>query len=167
MLGIEPSGQWMRNSAVDNPRFLATTISNFNGWTNPLPSSDYAQAKPLTISRAQFTFESRCASCHTIGGGDRIGPDLQGVTGRRDAAWLARYIREPEQVRTEGDPTAALLFAKYNRVGMPNLRLGDEDVSLLMGFLKTQDRAPDRRPPANAKAEDQKPADPGHHHHKP
>jgi protein SCO1/2 len=31
MLGNEPTGQWMRNSAVDNPRFLATTITRFMG----------------------------------------------------------------------------------------------------------------------------------------
>src|SRR5437879_2984910 len=31
-LGLTRRGQWMRNSAVDNPRFLATTISNFRGW---------------------------------------------------------------------------------------------------------------------------------------
>src|SRR4051812_8586433 len=35
MLGDEPGGQWMRNSAVDNPRFLATTMTNFFGWKTP------------------------------------------------------------------------------------------------------------------------------------
>ena len=33
MIGNEPTAQWMLNSAVDNPRFLATTIRNFlTGW---------------------------------------------------------------------------------------------------------------------------------------
>src|SRR5439155_11916083 len=32
MLGNEPTGQWMRNSAVASPKYLATTISNFMGW---------------------------------------------------------------------------------------------------------------------------------------
>jgi len=31
MVGNEPGGLWMRNSAVDTPHFLATTIGNFLG----------------------------------------------------------------------------------------------------------------------------------------
>lgn len=167
MVGIEPSGQWMRNSAVDNPRFLATTISNFNGWKTPVPVTDYAEATPLTISRAQATFESRCSACHTIGGGDRIGPDLKGVTERRDPAWLARYIREPDKVRAEGDPTATLLHAKYKQVGMPNLRLDSEDVTMLIAYLEAQGGALKPKSVTNATAAKQKGSHPAHHHHKP
>jgi len=140
MLGIEPSGQWMRNSAVDNPRFLATTIRNFNGWPDA-PARDYAHAKPLDISRAQYVFESRCASCHTIGGGDRIGPDLLGVTQRREQRWLMRYLREPERVLAERDPAAVALFAKYKQVRMPNLGLGDDDIASLIGYFDSHDQA--------------------------
>jgi mono/diheme cytochrome c family protein len=43
-------------------------------------------------------FETVCIACHTIGGGVRIGPDLQGVTERRDRAWLVRFISDPERV---------------------------------------------------------------------
>lgn len=167
MLGIEPSGQWMRNSAVDNPRFLAATISNFNGWSNPLAATDYAQAKPLAINRAQFTFDSKCASCHAIGGGDKIGPDLRGVTGRRDPVWLTRYIREPDKMLAEGDPTAVMLFAKHKQVVMPNLGLGEEDVTLLIAYLDAQDRAIKARPVANASAAGHKTSHAGHQHHQP
>src|SRR5919199_2361125 len=38
MIGNEPTGQWMLNSAVDNPRFLAATITNFLvGWKGGRP----------------------------------------------------------------------------------------------------------------------------------
>jgi protein SCO1/2 len=141
MIGIEPAGQWMLNSAVDNPRFLASTIRNFNGWPDPLAARDYAQARPLEVSRAQYTFESRCASCHSIGGGERIGPDLLAVTRRRDPRWLARYLREPDKVLAEGDPIATSLFEKYRRVAMPNLRLGDEDIAQLIAYLDAQGKA--------------------------
>jgi protein SCO1/2 len=141
MLGIEPAGQWMLNSAVDNARFLATTIRNFNGWPDPQPGRDYAQARPLEVSRAQYTFASRCASCHSIGEGERIGPDLLGVTQRRDRRWLARYLREPDKVLAERDPVATSLFEKYKRVPMPNLRLGDEDIAQLIGYLDAQGKA--------------------------
>ena len=138
MLGSDANGQWMRNSAVDNPRFLAATMANFFGWQDVVRTDSYAQARPLDIGRAQFTFESRCASCHTIGQGDRIGPDLGQVTARRSPAWLARYLKEPEKVLAEGDPTAVQLSNRYQPVRMPNLRLGDEDVAALIRYIDDQ-----------------------------
>lgn len=144
MLGSDTTGQWMRNSAVDNPRFLAATMAGFFGWQGVVPTDSYAQARPLDIGRAQFTFESRCASCHTIGAGDRIGPDLGQVTTRRNPAWIARYLKEPDKLRAEGDPTAMQLSARYPQVRMPNLRLGDEDVAVLISYLDTQGKAAEK-----------------------
>lgn len=141
MLGSDSNGQWMRNSAVDNPRFLAATMAGFFGWKDVQPTQSYAQARTLDIGRAKFTFESRCASCHTIGQGDRIGPDLSQVTVRRSPAWVARYMKEPEKVLAEGDPAAVQLFKRYKQVGMPNLRLGEEDVAALISYIDEQDKA--------------------------
>lgn len=138
MLGNDPTGQWMRNSAVDNPKFLATTMANFYGWKEVVATTSYVQATPVNISKAKFVFDSRCSSCHTIGGGDRIGPDLLGVTDRRDPAWLRRYLKEPEKVLAEGDPVATALFEKYKRVNMPNLNLGADDIATIVSFLATQ-----------------------------
>ena len=47
-----------------------------------------AQAAPLGQDpvAGQQTFQSVCVSCHTIGKGKLVGPDLAGVTERRDAA---------------------------------------------------------------------------------
>lgn len=160
MLGNEPSGQWMRNSAVDNPRFLVTTMNSFFGWKDKTLTQDYAQAKPLDISRGQFTFQSRCASCHTIGGGDLIGPDLMGVTQRRSADWLRRYMREPDKVLAEGDPVATQLFDKYRQVRMPNLRLGDDDLTMLTSYIEQQEKAGKARATANNAG-----AGDGHAHH--
>jgi protein SCO1/2 len=141
MLGNDVTGQWMRNSAVDNPKFLATTMANFYGWKDVVPTTSYAQATEVNISKARFMFESRCASCHTVGGGDGIGPDLAGVTSRRDPAWLRRFLKEPEKVLAEGDPIAKSLFEKYKRVNMPNLNLGTDDVSTMVTYLAAQSDA--------------------------
>ena len=33
LIGNEPTGQWMRNGATDNPKFLATLIGDWlNNW---------------------------------------------------------------------------------------------------------------------------------------
>jgi len=137
MIGNEPSGQWMRNSAVDNPRFLAKQIGNFLRWKDQEPGQSYAVLRePPKVDGGEYLFRSRCATCHTIGGGDRIGPDLANVTGRRDRSWVGRYIVEPDKMLDERDPIAVELFAKYKNVRMPNLSLGASDVAVLLAHIE-------------------------------
>src|ERR1041385_5699616 len=88
MIGNEPSGQWTRNAATDNPRFLTSTITTLvDGWNShkTAAAKSYAQAVPLNITdRGQYLFATRCAACHTIGHGTKIGPDLLSITSVRD-----------------------------------------------------------------------------------
>ena len=139
MLGNEPTGQWMRNSAVDNPRFLATTITRFMGWPSQQPGRSYAELTQLpNIDAGAYFFQSRCAACHTVGKGDAVGPDLAGVTTRRNRAWLVRYLRAPDQLLAEQDPIAVALLAKYQDVPMPNLRLSDGEIATVLTYLEAQ-----------------------------
>jgi protein SCO1 len=135
-IGDEPSGRWMKNSATDNPRFLAATMETFLGWKPAQPQPSYALASPVKIGNGQYVFQNGCASCHTIGQGDKIGPDLLGVTERRDADWLTRYILVPNEVLAAGDPIATDLFKKYKNVRMPNLGLARDEVADLLGYIK-------------------------------
>jgi protein SCO1/2 len=154
MVGNEPTGQWMRNSAVDNPRFLADTMGNFLGWRDPNRGKSYAEARPLTIDKGQFLFQSRCSACHTVGQGDKLGPDLLGVTSRRERTWLASYIMSPDKMLAERDPIAVMLFEKYENVRMPNLSLGTTDVGDLLLYLDSQSshpRQPARKESASAR----------------
>ena len=145
MVGDVPGGQWMRNSAVDNPQFLATTIGNFLGWRDTKSGKSYEEARPLSVGQGEYLFGSRCAACHTVGQGDKMGPDLAGVTLRRDRAWLARYVAEPDKMLAEGDPIATALFEKYKNARMPNLRLGSADVNAVLTYLETKSSAPRSR----------------------
>jgi protein SCO1 len=142
MMGNEPSGQWMRNSAVDNPRFLAITMSNFFHLKIPLPTQSYASLQQLPkIDQGAALFKSQCAACHTIGGGEGIGPDLANVTKRRDRRWVTRYITEPDKVLNEKDPVAVELFKKYKNVRMPNLSNGPDEVAGLIDYIEKQSQA--------------------------
>jgi protein SCO1/2 len=142
MLGNEPAGQWMRNSAVDNPRFLAVKIAEIAGWQDNRPGQSYAAAAKLPVEKqAQYLFANRCGACHTIGQGDKVGPDLLGVTTRRDRTWLTRYLTEPEKMLAEGDPVATGLFEKYQSVRMPNLSLDRDDIALLLSYLEARTSA--------------------------
>lgn len=136
MIGDEPNGQWTRHSAVDNPRFLAARMGSLLGWRpDPKAEQSYADARPITASNGERLFASKCSACHSIGKGDRIGPDLAGVAKRRERGWIARYIAAPDEMLATGDPVAVALFGKYQEVRMPNLKLGLSDVGDLVAFL--------------------------------
>jgi len=152
MLG-NGTGQWMRNSALDNPRFLVASIRNFMGWRDSNPGKSYAEARPLRLEQGKYIFGSQCFPCHTIGQGDKVGPDLLGVTTRRERAWLARYILAPDEMLDAGDPVATALFKKYKSARMPNLRLGSADVAAVLSYLEAQSsvqREPRRRESASS-----------------
>ena len=67
-------------------------------------SANRNEAVKLNIDKGQYLFATRCAACHTIGNGDKVGPDLLGVTSVRDRAWLTRIIVEPDKLIDEKDP---------------------------------------------------------------
>lgn len=140
LVGNETTGQWMRNSGLDNPQFLATTIGDWlNSWQNARKDmKSYAEAPKLTLDRGEYTFRNHCAACHTIGKGDNVGPDLAGVTSVRDRTWLAKFIYAPDKMLASGDPIAKQLFAKYKNMPMPNLSLTSEDVMVVVDYLAKQ-----------------------------
>jgi len=86
-------------------------------------------------------FEAKCASCHTIGGGRLVGPDLQGLTDRRDRAWVERFIQAPDEVLASGDPIAKQLLEEYG-APMPNLGISDAQLAALVAFLGFEQQAP-------------------------
>jgi protein SCO1/2 len=138
MVGDVAAGQWMRNSAVDDPQFLSGTIATFLGWKNLPHGKSYAEAQPLNINKGQFLFDSRCGACHSLGQGDKVGPDLADVTVRRDRKWLTSYIIGPEKMRADGDPIALALVKKYPDVLMPNVSLGSPDVADVLSYIEAQ-----------------------------
>lgn len=82
--------------------------------------------------------EKACASCHTFGKGRLVGPDLQGVTERREEEWLKKWIKNPdEMLRT--DPIAKEMLKEY-MVPMPNQGLNDEEVDAVVEYIKHMDK---------------------------
>lgn len=148
MVGDEPSGQWMKNSVTDNPRFVAASIQTFLGWPDALPSKSYTQAGTMQLSNGQFLFQNGCSACHSIGGGDQLGPDLLGVTERRQRNWLERFILVPDEVLDAGDPIANELLKKYKGVRMPNLGLARDEVADILAYIETKTGEVRNRPTA-------------------
>lgn len=89
-----------------------------------------------TAPAGKALFDKACASCHNIGGGDKVGPDLNGVATRRPVEWLRRMITEPDRLRLERDPVSLELFETYNRIAMPNLGLSLSDADAVLSYIK-------------------------------
>ncbi len=101
-----------------------------------------AAAPPGSAADGETIFKAQCTACHTIGQGVLVGPDLQGVTQRRDAVWLTDWISAPDKMIANGDPIATQLLAEHNNVAMPNLGLGADQVASLIAYLATTGAPP-------------------------
>lgn len=66
-------------------------------------------------------FRQNCMSCHTIGGGRLVGPDLKDVSKRADRDWLLRFMVNPKSFLDSGDPIALKLKEEARGAVMPNI----------------------------------------------
>ena len=140
IIGNQATGRWMKRSPFENPYVLANQMGSWlSGWKNPPVGDDYANAPDLrSISDGEQLFRTRCNICHSINGSDApnlTGPDLLGVTRRRDPNWLVNWLRAPDQMLAKKDPIAMALFKQYNELVMPNLRLSKVDVAALVEYM--------------------------------
>ncbi|GLH72276.1 hypothetical protein GETHLI_07780 [Geothrix limicola] len=78
-------------------------------------------SQPLGAQDAESQFRKSCMSCHTIGAGRKVGPDLKGLGQRRPHDWSSRFIQMPSAQLDGGDATAAALLREFNGTRMPDL----------------------------------------------
>ena len=81
-------------------------------------------------------FKTNCISCHTIGGGRLIGPDLEGISKKRNAEWLKQWINSSSDFIASGDADAISIFEEYNKVAMTSFYFEDEDMDALLTYLE-------------------------------
>lgn len=144
LLGNDRTGEWARDSAFSDLVVLANNVRDMD------PAWLHGNREPDTITEANVTtatnqpgqtlFLKTCGSCHTVGKGNRVGPDLLGLLERRDRPWVTRYMMAPEVLRAQQDPTAMELAQRYRAVRMPNLGLSEDDVADLLHFVESQSK---------------------------
>jgi cytochrome oxidase Cu insertion factor (SCO1/SenC/PrrC family)/cytochrome c2 len=165
VLGNDRTGEWQRDNVMGDLDRVTLSIREMDpAWRDRVRQVPHTNAMNTGVAMGtqagQAMYKKICAPCHTIGVGDRVGPDLRGVTERRDRAWLASYIRNPATLRARNDPAALALAAKFPGVSMPNLGMSDNDATDLISYL-TQETAKlaDAQMPVQ-------PAGHNHQHHK-
>ena len=144
VLGNDAISDWQRASAFGDLGSVAQSIRQMNPkWLNEvhLPQREQkVDLKSVTLpdDPGQMLFKRICAPCHTIGVGDRVGPDLRDVSARRDHAWLIKFISNPRKAFAENDPTALALAARFPGVRMPILGLTEADAEDVLTYLDRQ-----------------------------
>lgn len=147
IVGNEPSGQWIKRNPLETPQILATLLRDrMTNYARP-PSTDkrsYAEVQKLAPpSRGPELFRTSCTACHTIGGGNGLGPDLFGVVERRDREWLVNWLKAPDKMLEKKDPLALELYEQYNRLMMPNFGFTDVDVKALLDYIQSKSKPAD------------------------
>jgi mono/diheme cytochrome c family protein len=85
---------------------------------------------------AKNIFNQRCTACHTYGKGVKVGPDLKGVTDRRQRPWLLKFIRSSQSVIKAGDPVARGLFQQFKQQRMPDWTdLKEQQITNILNWL--------------------------------
>jgi hypothetical protein len=166
VLGNDALGIWQRASVFGDLDSLVISIRQMDpAYLNQvrLPQHEELDAQKYVISDdqgGQILFARICAPCHTIGVGDRVGPDLRDVTARRDRSWLTNFIMHPKKVFAEKDPIVLAMAEKFPGVRMPDLGISDDDAEVLLSYLDQQSaRIADRVPGSAA------PRASSHQHH--
>lgn len=84
-----------------------------------------AAATPVIAGDAHESYDKKCKLCHSIKGegGKQAekGGALDGVGGKRDAAWLEKYFRDPKSVLPDAK--------------MPKLKLSDDELKALIDYM--------------------------------
>lgn len=139
MLGNEKTGQWLKRTPFDLPQTLISVMLGRLQTRSLVKLPSYTKSRSKGAAKiGEDLFNTRCTTCHTIGQGDKLGPDLLGVVNKRDSAWLIRWLQEPDVMLDEKDPLAIALFNKYNKVRMPNIKLTQRDAQDLIEYMKVQ-----------------------------
>ena len=144
VLGNETTGQWLKRTPFDLPETLTSVLLGRLQQHRLISSAaaarpNYAQSRALPAARpGEDLFNTRCTACHTIGQGDKLGPDLLGVVSKRDRQWLIRWLQEPDVMLKEEDPLAMALYAQYNNVPMPNVKLSQKQILDLIQYMQAE-----------------------------
>jgi protein SCO1/2 len=96
-------------------------------------------------------FKDACTQCHTVGGGDKIGPDLAGLSKRRDVKWATKFVNYPdgfingdaeEPGYEKADPIAKKVYELYKPQMMTENEITEEQMKAIFVWIDSQNKKP-------------------------
>jgi protein SCO1 len=149
LIGNDLIGDWSKDSAYGDLDRVAINIRMMDpAWRMTSASeisvkpSDGSAMLALNDVPGEGLFIKACASCHSIGHGDSVGPDLMNVSARRDAVWLTKLISRPDLMLARNDDAAIQdLKQRYPMVVMPNLGLSEQDAGDVIAYIQRKSAA--------------------------
>ena len=96
-------------------------------------------------------FKVNCKSCHSIGDGDVVGPDLAGLSKRRKIDWVVKFINYPEGMISgdkdepgyeKADPLAKKVYDLYKPTMMTEISIDKKMVKSLFEYIDSLKKEP-------------------------
>lgn len=145
VIGNDLTGQWSRNSVMGDLASVELDIRQMDPhWRQKADATQNLamvdKVYDIGAAPGQAVFTKLCAPCHSVGEGDRVGPDLAGVVERRPREWLEEFIMFPDRMRQRKDPETMALLARYPNALMPPLGLTPQDTSDIIEFLRSRSK---------------------------
>lgn len=88
----------------------------------------------LSVQEGMRLFNMHCASCHDFKA-NLIGPNLAGVTGKVDKAWLIDFINNPKEKIEAGDERSVRLYENYKSYMPAFEHFSKDELEALLGFI--------------------------------
>lgn len=97
----------------------------------------------VIADEAATYFRQNCMSCHTVGGGRLVGPDLKDVDKRADRDWLLKFMVNPKSFLDGNDPYALKLKEESRGAIMPNISgLDAAKAAALLALIEAESKLP-------------------------
>lgn len=145
LIGNDPIGDWSKDSAYGDLDRVAINIRMMDPAWRMTESEDHSVTRAdgsamLALSNVpgEALYIKACASCHTIGEGDSVGPDLNNISGRRDHAWLAKFISRPDLMLDSDNSIIKDLKQRFPMAVMPNLGLSEQDAGDVIAYIQSK-----------------------------
>jgi cytochrome c2 len=96
-------------------------------------------------------FQANCKSCHTIGGGDTVGPDLAGISKRRKIEWVVKFMNYPEGMISgdvdepgyeKPDKLAMKIYEQYKPSVMTEFSVDKKQVQAIFTYIDSLEKKP-------------------------
>jgi len=88
------------------------------------------------IEKGEKLFKSYCASCHSPGANQLVGPGLAGVYDKYEREWLYEWIKNSQALIESGDADAVAVYEQYNKVLMPAQPVNNEEIDQILAYVK-------------------------------